>query len=76
MSSRIAFPLLEEMDYIPPMKFGRLRDHGILSKNGEKFGFYDKCLFHTTVRKPNGMKPRDVGLLPRTGDAMRAKAVV
>lgn len=43
-------PLLEEMGYIPSMKFSsgfEIMEH--CQNIATKFGFYDKCLFHTTV---------------------------
>ena len=43
-------PLLEETGYIPSMKFAsgfEIMEH--CQNIAEKFGFYDKCLFHTTV---------------------------
>lgn len=45
-------PLLEEMGYIPSMKFAsgfEIMEH--CQNIAEKFGFYDKCLFHTTVEE-------------------------
>ncbi|MGE0367292.1 MAG: flavin-containing monooxygenase [Phycisphaerales bacterium] len=43
-------PLLEETGYIPTMKFAsgfEIMEH--CQNIAEKFGFYDHCLFHTTV---------------------------
>jgi cyclohexanone monooxygenase len=43
-------PLLEETGYIPTMKFAsgfEIMEH--CQNIATKFGFYDKCLFHTTV---------------------------
>ena len=45
-------PLLEEMGYIPTMKFASgFEILEYCQKMAEKFGFYDHCLFHTTVEK-------------------------
>ena len=46
------FPLLEEMGYFPTMKFASgFEIFEYCQKMAEKFGFYDHCLFHTTVEK-------------------------
>ena len=45
-------PLLEEMDYFPTMKFAsgfEILEYA--QSMAERFGFYDRCLFHTTVEK-------------------------
>ncbi|MGE3298326.1 MAG: flavin-containing monooxygenase [Porticoccaceae bacterium] len=45
-------PLLEETGYIPTMKFAsgfEIMEH--CQNIAEKFGFYDHCLFHTTVEE-------------------------
>ena len=43
-------PLLEEMGYVPTMKFASgFEILEYCQKMAEKFGFYDHCLFHTTV---------------------------
>ena len=45
-------PLLEEMGYVPTMKFASgFEILEYCQKMAEKFGFYDHCLFHTTVEK-------------------------
>ena len=71
-------PLLEEMDYIPSMKFAAgFEIMEYCQKMAEKFGFYDKCLFHTTVEKTEW--DEDTGrwtVSTDRGDAMRAKFVV
>ena len=42
-------PLLEEMGYIPTMKFASGFEILEYCQNmAEKFGFYERCLFHTT----------------------------
>ena len=43
-------PLLEETGYVPTMKFAsgfEILEYS--QKLAEKFGFYEHCLFHTTV---------------------------
>src|SRR5260221_567982 len=43
-------PLLEEMGYVPSMKFASgFEILEYCQKMAEKFGFYDHCLFHTPV---------------------------
>jgi cyclohexanone monooxygenase len=43
-------PLLEEMEYIPTMKFASgFEILEYCQKMAEKYGFYDRCLFHTIV---------------------------
>ena len=45
-------PLLEEMNYFPTMKFASGFEILEYCQNlAEKFGFYKRCLFHTTVEK-------------------------
>jgi cyclohexanone monooxygenase len=45
-------PLLEEMGYVPTMKFASgFEILEYCQKMAEKFGFYEHCLFHTTVEK-------------------------
>jgi len=45
-------PLLEEMGYMPTMKFASgFEIMEYCQSMAEKFGFYDHCLFHTTVDK-------------------------
>src|SRR5260370_1636021 len=47
-------PLLEEMGYIPTMKFAsgfELLEY--CQQMAERFGFYDRRLFHTTVERPD-----------------------
>jgi len=44
-------PLLEEMGYVPSMKFASGFEILEYCQNiAQKFGFYDHCLFHTTVQ--------------------------
>ena len=45
-------PLLEEMGYFPSMKFASgFEILEYCQKMAEKFGFYKRCLFHTTVEQ-------------------------
>ena len=71
-------PMLEEMGYIPTMKFASgFEIMEYCQSMAEKFGFYDKCLFHTTVEETRW--DEDAGRWTVTtdrGDAMRAKFVV
>jgi cyclohexanone monooxygenase len=71
-------PLLEEMDYIPSMKFAAgFEIMEYCQKMAEKFGFYDKCLFHTTVEKTEWDETSARWTVHTDrGDAMRAKFVV
>ena len=71
-------PLLEEMGYIPSMKFAAgFEIMEYCQKIAKKFGFYDHCLFHTTVEKTQWNE--DSGKWTVTtdrGDEMQAKFVV
>jgi cyclohexanone monooxygenase len=71
-------PLLEEMGYIPTMKFASgFEILEYCQQMATKFGFYDRCLFHTTVQetKWNNDTKRWTVETDR-GDAMQAKFVV
>ena len=72
------FPLLEEMGYFPTMKFASgFEILEYCQSMAEKFGFYDRCLFHTTVEKT--VWDEDTGrwtVYTDRGDAMRARYVV
>jgi cyclohexanone monooxygenase len=71
-------PLLEEMGYIPTMKFASGFEILEYCQNmAKQFGFYDRCLFHTTVEE-TVWNEEDARWTVRTdrGDAMRAKFVV
>ena len=72
------FPLLEEMGYIPTMKFAAgFEIMEYCQKMAEKFGFYDKCLFHTTVEKTVWEENSGRWTVSTDrGDAMRAKFVI
>ncbi len=71
-------PLLEEMEYFPTMKFASgFEIMEYCQKMAEKFGFYDRCLFHTTVDKTEW--DEDAGrwtVFTDRGDAMKARYVV
>ena len=72
------FPLLEEMGYFPSMKFASgFEIFEYCQKMAEKFGFYDHCLFHTTVEKTEW--DEDAGrwiVYTNRGDAMRARYLI
>ncbi len=71
-------PLLEEMGYIPTMKFASgFEIMEYCQKMAEKFGFYDHCLFHTTVEKTKW--DEDTGrwtVFTDRGDAIASRFVV
>jgi cyclohexanone monooxygenase len=71
-------PLLEEMDYIPSMKFvSGFEIYEYCQTMAERFGFYEHCLFHTTVDKTEW--DEDAGrwtVHTDRGDAMRARFVI
>ena len=71
-------PLLEEMDYIPAMKFASGFEIMEYCQNmATKFGFYDKCLFHTTVEKTEWDEDAQRWTVTTDrGDAMKARFVV
>lgn len=71
-------PLLEEMAYIPTMKFASgFEILEYCQQMAAKFGFYDRCLFHTTVEETKWDSGTERWTV-RTdrGDAMQAKFVV
>jgi cation diffusion facilitator CzcD-associated flavoprotein CzcO len=71
-------PLLEEMGYIPSMKFASgFEILEYCQKMAEKFDFYDHCLFHTTVQKT--VWDEESGrwtVYTDRGDAMRARFII
>ena len=71
-------PLLEEMEYIPTMKFASGFEILEYCQNmAQKFDFYEHCLFHTTVEKTEW--DEDNGrwtVYTDRGDAMRARYVI
>ena len=71
-------PLLEEMGYYPTMKFASGFEISEYCQSiAERYGFYDKCLFHTTVERTvwDEASARWTVYTDR-GDAMRARFVV
>ena len=71
-------PLLEEMGYVPSMKFASgFEIFEYCQAMAERFGFYEHCLFHTTVEKTEWDEASGRWTV-RTdrGDAMRARFVV
>jgi len=71
-------PLLEEMGYVPSMKFASGFEILEYCQNmAEKFGFYDKCLFHTTVERTEWDEATGLWTVHTDrGDAMRARYVI
>lgn len=71
-------PLLEEMGYVPSMKFASgFEIMEYCQKMAEKFGFYDHCLFHTTVEKTEWDEAEARWTVSTNrGDAIRARYVV
>jgi len=71
-------PLLEEMDYYPTMKFASgFEIFEYCQKMAEKFGFYDHCLFHTTVEKTEWDEESGRwSVYTDRGDTMRARYVI
>ncbi|MEM1433984.1 MAG: NAD(P)/FAD-dependent oxidoreductase [Pseudomonadota bacterium] len=71
-------PLLEEMGYIPTMKFASgFEILEYCQSISERYGFYEHCLFHTTVERTDWDEATKRWTV-RTdrGDAMRARIVV
>ncbi len=72
------FPLLEEMGYVPSMKFASgFEILEYCQALAERFGFYEHCLFHTTVEKTEW--DEEAGrwtVYTDRGDAMRARYVI
>ncbi len=71
-------PLLEEMGYIPSMKFASgFEILEYCQDMAEKFGFYEKCLFHTTVDRTDWDESTGRWTVHTDrGDAMRARYVI
>ncbi len=71
-------PLLEEMGYIPTMKFASgFEIMEYCQSMAERFGFYDHCLFHTTVEKTEWDESAGRWTVSTDrGDAMRARFVI
>ncbi|MEM7219546.1 MAG: NAD(P)/FAD-dependent oxidoreductase [Pseudomonadota bacterium] len=72
------FPLLDEMGYFPTMRFaGGFEIMEYCQQIAERFGFYDRCLFHTTVEKTEWDEATGRWTVyTDRGDAMRARVVV
>ena len=72
------FPLLEEMGYFPSMKFASgFEILEYCQSMATKFGFYDKCLFHTTVERTDWDERTGLWTVrTNRGDAMKARYVV
>ena len=71
-------PLLEEMGYVPTMKFASGFEILEYCQNmAEKFGFYERCLFHTSVEKTKWSEEKKVWTVyTDRGDKMCAKFVI
>jgi cation diffusion facilitator CzcD-associated flavoprotein CzcO len=72
------FPLLEEMGYYPSMKFASgFEILEYCQSMATKFGFYDHCLFHTTVERTEWDEASGRWTVyTDRGDAMKAKFVI
>jgi cyclohexanone monooxygenase len=71
-------PLLEEMGYVPSMKFASGFEILEYCQNlAQKFGFYDHCLFHTTVKATTWDEKSGRWIVETDrGDKMRARFVL
>src|ERR1700722_7858656 len=71
-------PLLEEMGYFPTMKFASgFEILEYCQTMAERHGFYDHCLFHTTVERTEWDEATGRWtVFTDRGDAMRARYVV
>jgi len=71
-------PLLEEMGYVPTMKFASgFEILEYCQAMASRFGFYDHCLFHTTVEKTSWDESSATWTVATDrGDRMRARYVV
>ena len=71
-------PLLEEMEYFPTMKFASgFEIFDYCQRLAEKFRFYERCLFHTTVEKTEWNEQTQRWLVQTDrGDAMRARFII
>jgi cyclohexanone monooxygenase len=71
-------PLLDETGYIPSMKFAsgfEILEH--CQRVAQKFGFYDHCLFHTTVEATTWDEASGRWIVETDrGDQMRARFVI
>ncbi len=71
-------PLLEEMGYVPTMKFASgFEIMEYCQRMAERLGFYDRCLFHTTVEKTEWDEAAGRWtVITDRGDRMRARFVI
>jgi cyclohexanone monooxygenase len=71
-------PLLEEMGYVPSMKFASGFEILEYCQNmAQRFGFYDHCLFHTTVEATVWDEASGRWIVETDrGDKMRARFVI
>ncbi len=71
-------PLLEEMGYVPSMKFASgFEIFEYCQSMAEKFAFYDHCLFHTTVERTEWDEAAGRWTVyTDRGDAMKARFVI
>jgi cyclohexanone monooxygenase len=71
-------PLLEEMGYVPSMKFASGFEILEYCQNmAHKFGFYDHCLFHTTVEATTWDEASSRWIVQTDrGDRMRPRFVI
>ncbi len=71
-------PLLDETGYVPSMKFAsgfEILEH--CQRMAERFGFYDHCLFHTTVEATTWDEASGRWIVQTDrGDKMRARFVI
>jgi cyclohexanone monooxygenase len=71
-------PLLEEMGYIPTMKFASgFEILEYCQQLADRFGFYEHCLFHTTVERTDWDESAQRWTVhTNRGDAMKARFVI
>ncbi len=71
-------PLLEEMGYVPSMKFASgFEIFEYCQAMAERFGFFERCLFHTTVERTEWDEASGRWtVFTDRGDAMRARFVI
>ena len=71
-------PLLEEMGYVPSMKFASgFEILEYCQSMAERFGFYDHCLFHTTVEATEWDEvSKRWTVKTNRGDAMKSRFVI
>jgi cyclohexanone monooxygenase len=71
-------PLLEETGYVPTMKFAsgfEILEH--CQRLADRFGFYEHCLFHTTVEQTTWDEDSQRWTVTTDrGDAMKARFVI